>query len=179
MIYPSYFPKNLIYHQSQNKREGTMPKFLLIAEKVYKKFEEDKLFSDNLIEQLNNLVSIIRKEIKGTPCKLKYNFIDFEECLSKPLNECTIKIDMSLMPKYKNKGEYIMWLASFIERITIGGQSKLPPLSSIVPPDFSVKKDSELISENKKKVSEENVKLIENYFNSEEYKKNNKKINLI
>ncbi len=44
-----------------------MPKFLIIAEKVYKKFEEDKLFSDNLIEQLNNLVSIIRKEIKGTP----------------------------------------------------------------------------------------------------------------
>ncbi|WP_153560465.1 hypothetical protein [Acinetobacter baumannii] len=48
-----------------------MPKFLIIAEKVYKKLEEDKLFSDNLIEQLNNLVSIIRKEIKGTPCKLK------------------------------------------------------------------------------------------------------------
>ncbi len=44
-----------------------MPKFLIIAEKVYKKLEEDKLFSDNLIEQLNNLVSIIRKEIKGTP----------------------------------------------------------------------------------------------------------------
>ncbi len=34
-----------------------MPKFLIIAEKVYKKLEEDKLFSDNLIEQLNNLVS--------------------------------------------------------------------------------------------------------------------------
>nr|WP_266095540.1 hypothetical protein [Acinetobacter sp. TUM15380] len=26
-----------------------------------------------------------------------------------------------------------MWLASFIERITTGGQPKLPPLSSIVP----------------------------------------------
>lgn len=44
-----------------------MPKFITIAEKIYKRFEEDKLFSDNLIEQLNNLVSIIRKEIKGTP----------------------------------------------------------------------------------------------------------------
>jgi hypothetical protein len=156
-----------------------MPKFLAIAEKVYKKFEDDKLFSDNLIEQLNNLVGIIRKEIKGTSCKLKYNFIDFEECLSKPLNECTIKLDMSLMPRYKNKGEYIMWLASFIERITIGGQPKLPPLSSIVSPSFNIKKDAQSTSENKKKVSEENVKMIENYFNSDEYKKNNKKINLI
>ncbi len=118
-----------------------MSKFITIAEKIYKRFEEDKLFSDNLIEQLNNFVSIIRKEIKGTPCKLKYNFIDFEECLSKPLNECSIKIDMSLMPKYKNKVN-IMWLASFIEKITIGGQPKLPPLSSIIAADFNVKKKS-------------------------------------
>ena len=156
-----------------------MSKFITIAEKIYKRFEENKLFSENLIEQLNNLVSIIRKEIKGTPCKLKYNFIDFEECLSKPLNECTIKIDMSLMPKYKNKGEYIMWLASFIERITTGGQPKLPPLSSIVPADFNTKKETQSVLESKKAVSEENAKMIVNYFNSEEYKKNNKKINLV
>jgi hypothetical protein len=83
------------------------------------------------------------------------------------------------MPRYKNKGEYIMRLASFIERITIGGQPKLPPLSSIVSPSFNIKKDAQSTSENKKKVSEENVKMIENYFNSDEYKKNNKKINLI
>ncbi|MEQ1343570.1 hypothetical protein [Acinetobacter seifertii] len=156
-----------------------MPKFLAIAEKIYKKFEEDKLFSDNLIEQLNNLVSMIRKEIKGTPCKLKYNFIDFEECLSKPLNECAIKIDMSLIPKYKNKSEYIMWLASFIAKITIGGQPKLPSLSSIIAADFNVKKEAQRVLENKKAVSEENVRMIENYFNSDEYKKNNKKINLV
>ncbi|MEQ1088814.1 hypothetical protein [Acinetobacter seifertii] len=152
-----------------------MSKFITIAEKIYKRFEENKLFSDNLIEQLNNLVSIIRKEINGTPCKLKYNFIDFEECLSKPLNECAIKIDMSLMPKYKNKGEYIMWLASFIEKITIGGQPKLLPLSTIVPTSFNTKKDAQSRLENKKAVSEENFRMIENYFNSEEYKKNNKK----
>ena len=53
------------------------------------------------------------------------------------------------MPKYKNKGEYIMWLASFIERITVGGQPKLPPLSSIVPADFNVK-EAQTVVENKK-----------------------------
>lgn len=86
---------------------------------------------------------------------------------------------MSLMPKYKNKGEYIMWLASFIERITTGGQPKLPPLSSIVPADFNTKKETQSVLESKKAVSEENAKMIVNYFNSEEYKKNNKKINLV
>ena len=145
-----------------------MPKFLIIAEKVYKKFEEDKLFSDNLIEQLNNLVSIIRKEIKGTPCKLKYNFIDFEECLNKPLNECSIKLDMSLMPKYKNKGEYIMWLASFIERITTGGEAKLPPISKFIPPDFKFN------YEEPPKVSsstQDDGEMIINYFKSDAFNK--------
>ncbi len=38
-----------------------MPKFLIIAEKVYKKLEEDKLFSDNLIEQLNEPYRVCRR----------------------------------------------------------------------------------------------------------------------
>lgn len=67
-----------------------MPQFLLIAERVYKKFEEQKLFSEDMIEHLNSLVSIIRLEIKDTSYKLKYNFIDFEECLNKPAKECTV-----------------------------------------------------------------------------------------
>ena len=53
-------------------------------------------------------LDLVHPQISGNKFyKLKYNFIDFEECLSKPLNECSIKLDMSLMPKYKNKGEYI------------------------------------------------------------------------
>ena len=64
---------------------------------------------------------MIRKEIKGTKFKLKYNFIDFDEYLTKPLDECAVKIDISFMPSYKNKDEYILWLAGFIERMTTGG----------------------------------------------------------
>ncbi|MFX6545126.1 hypothetical protein ABTG59_02575 [Acinetobacter baumannii] len=96
-----------------------MPQYLMIAEKVYKKIKEDNLFSDTPTEHLNNLIGVIRKEIKGTKFKLKYNFIDFDEYLTKPLDECTVKIDISLMPSHKNKDEYILWLADFIDRITI------------------------------------------------------------
>ena len=145
-----------------------MPQFLIIAEKVYKKFEEDRLFSEDIIEQLNNLVSVIRKEIKGTPYKLKYNFIDFEECLNKPLKECMVKLDISLMPSYKNKCEYIMWLASFIERITTGGQRKFPPLSEQISP--TVMKD--MGCEESTPLPKEDIgKLITNYFDSKEFKK--------
>ncbi len=98
---------------------------LMIAEKVYKKIKEDDLFSDTPTEHLNNLIGVIRKEIKGTKFKLKYNFIDFDECLTKPLNECAVKIDISLMPSHKNKDEYILWLAGFIERMTTGGETDI------------------------------------------------------
>ncbi|AQZ81853.1 hypothetical protein BUM88_09655 [Acinetobacter calcoaceticus] len=113
-----------------------MPQYLIIAENVYEKIEDKNLFSESSAETLNHLVGVIRKEIKGTKFKLKYNFIDFDECLTKPLEDCAIKLDVSLMPNHKNKDEYILWLAGFIERITAGGEAKLPPISQFIPPDF-------------------------------------------
>ncbi len=69
-----------------------MPQYLMIAEKVYKRFKDQDLFSNIPTEQLNNLIAVIRKEIKDTKFKLKYNFIDFEECLTKPLDQCAVKL---------------------------------------------------------------------------------------
>ncbi|NUE94540.1 hypothetical protein HUN10_16800, partial [Acinetobacter seifertii] len=68
-----------------------MPQYLMIAEKVYKRFKDQDLFSNIPTEQLNNLIAVIRKEIKDTKFKLKYNFIDFEECLTKPLDQRAVK----------------------------------------------------------------------------------------
>ena len=145
-----------------------MPQYLIIAENVYKKIEDKNLFSESSAETLNHLVGAIRKEIKGTKFKLKYNFIDFEECLTKPLQECAIKLDMSLMPKYKNKDEYILWLAGFIERITTGGEVKLPPISQFIPSDFKFS------YEEPPKVSSstgDDGEMIINYFKSDAFTK--------
>ncbi|MDP7846675.1 hypothetical protein QWI81_16910 [Acinetobacter pittii] len=149
-----------------------MPQYLIIAENVYKKIEDKNLFSESSAENLNQLVGVIRNEIKGTKFKLKYNFIDFEECLTKPLEECAIKLDMSLMPKYKNKDEYILWLAGFIERITDGGKAKFPPISQLVPQGFSMVNEN--IPVTTLPVKEENAEMIINYFKSDDYIKNNK-----
>lgn len=151
-----------------------MSQFLLIAEKVYKKFEKEKLFSEDVIGHLNSLVSIIGQEIKDTSYKLKYNFIDFEECLNKPANECTVKLDISLMPTYKNKSEYIMWLASFIEKITLGGREKFPPLTNSLLPSCIVTNPYVTKLEQAKASSEKSAQMIVNYFKSSDYKKVNK-----
>ncbi len=107
-----------------------MPKYLAIAEKVYKEIKKDNLFTEDTIQNLNCLISLIRKAIKGTEFKLKYNFINFEECLNHFNKEKSVHIDLSLMPKFKNEDEFILWLAGFIERMTIGGKEKLPPISN-------------------------------------------------
>ncbi len=99
-----------------------MPKYLAIAEKVYKEIKKDNLFTEDTIQNLNCLISLIRKAIKGTEFKLKYNFINFEECLNQFNKEKSVHIDLSLMPKFKNEDEFILWLAGFIERMTIGGK---------------------------------------------------------
>lgn len=99
-----------------------MPKYLAIAEKVYKEIKKDNLFTEDTIQNLNCLISLIRKAIKGTEFKLKYNFINFEECLNQFNKEKSVHIDLSLMPKFKNEDEFILWLAGFIDRMTIEGK---------------------------------------------------------
>lgn len=95
-----------------------------------------KGFTDDPMEDLNNLMIELRQEIKGTKLKLLYNYIDFAEILIKPLQESKIKLDLSLIPKSKNTQEFVLWLAGFIERITTGGQEKLPQfeLKLLYPP---------------------------------------------
>jgi len=149
-----------------------MPKYLAIADKVYKEIKKDKLFTEDTIQNLNCLISLIRKAIKGTEFKLKYNFINFEECLNQFNKEKSVHIDLSLMPKHQNEGEFILWLAGFIERMTIGGKEKLPPISNYIPKGFSLDKVEAPVAVEQMK--EENAEMIINYFKSEDYIKNNK-----
>ena len=109
-----------------------MPQYLRIAEKIYQNVKEKKGFTDEPMEDLNNLMIELRHEIKGTNLKLLYNYIDFAELLIKPLQESKIKLDLSIIPQSKNTQEFVLWLASFIERITTGGQEKLPPIRAKV-----------------------------------------------
>jgi len=123
-----------------------MPKYLAIADKVYKEIKKDNLFTDDMIQNLN--------------------------CLNQFNKEKSVHIDLSLMPKFKNEGEFILWLAGFIERMTVGGKEKLPPISNYIPKDF--KMDKIEIPAAADPSREENAEMIINYFKSEDYIKNSK-----
>ncbi len=94
-----------------------MPKYLLLAEKISKNIKQDS--SSNYLKRLNNLIIEIKKAITGTELKFLYNFLDFSGSLLNPQDEVLLKFDSSLIPSYKNEEEFILWLADFIDRITI------------------------------------------------------------
>ncbi|MEM9994711.1 MAG: hypothetical protein AAGE79_11345 [Acinetobacter pittii] len=151
-----------------------MPQYLIFAENIYKKVKDEEVFSDDCIENMNTLMKYIRSEIEGTEFKLKYNFIDFIEQFSTPLEECKVKIDVSLIPPHNLKDEYILWLAGFIEKITEGGPKPPPPIKKFIPEFMSLKSELDFLPLSEEKVQNEG-KEITDYFNSRLYKSTFKK----
>ncbi len=45
--------------------------------------------------------------------------MNFEGAVVSFKNELPITLDMSLIPKHKNEDDFVLWLADFIDRITI------------------------------------------------------------
>ncbi|EOQ63615.1 hypothetical protein F935_01244 [Acinetobacter calcoaceticus ANC 3811] len=94
-----------------------MPKYLLLAEKINKNIKNKH--SNNYFKDLNSLIIEIEKAISGTELKFLYNFVNFNGAVVSVQSELPIKVDMSLIPKHKNEDDFILWLADFIDRITI------------------------------------------------------------
>ncbi|MFG4640197.1 hypothetical protein ACFZ9G_09120 [Acinetobacter baumannii] len=151
-----------------------MPQYLFLAETIYKKMKNEKLFSKDVLENMYILMKVIRKEIKGTEYKLKYNFIDFNEVLSKSKNDCKVKIDVSLIPSYNLREEYILWLAGFIQKITEGGAKPPPHIKEYIPEFINLESELDFLTLNLEK-NQNNGEEIVNYFNSKHYKATFKK----
>lgn len=160
-----------------------MPQYLRIAEKVYKHFEKSKKFNTSFQDCLNMIIKQLREELKDTDLKLLYNYIDFVDGFHCDPADGHMHIDISLVPNYKNKDEFILWLASFIEKNTEGGVKRIPPVFDEIPPEFSFENNIKTIFKENKKISfdesnknifdkKEDVtaNLIDSYFKSDEYK---------
>lgn len=151
-----------------------MPQYLIFAENIYNKVKDEEMFSNDRIENMNTLMKYIRSEIEGTEFKLKYNFIDFIELFSTPLDECKVKIDVSLIPSHNSKDEYILWLSGFIEKITEGGPKPPPPIKKFIPEFMSLKTELDFLPLIEEKVQNEGNEITD-YFNSKLYKATFKK----
>lgn len=123
-----------------------MPQYLRIAEKVYKNLKDENKFTQAPVEYINYLLKQIRKELKGTNMKLIYNFIEFNSGFKNQIIDGYLNIDVSLIPNYKYQDEFVLWLAGFIEKITVGGKKRIPPIVENIPPEFTGRGDLKQIN---------------------------------
>ncbi|ENX34631.1 hypothetical protein F889_01919 [Acinetobacter colistiniresistens] len=144
-----------------------MPQYLRIADNVYKRFEEEDKFNYPLQDCLNLIVKQLCEELKDTDLRLLYNHIDFVEGFQDKPDKRSNYVDVSLVPNYLNKEEFILWLASFIEKITEGGVKKLPALFADIPPDVNF--ESDILKILLKNLRSKSSEVIAAYFKSQNY----------
>ncbi|HGH3612985.1 hypothetical protein I8Q68_18740 [Acinetobacter baumannii] len=99
--------------------DAEMKKYFDVAESVYNNIHFKNQSSKDLIDCLNRLLIEIKKEAAINNLQLKYPVIDFESCLNRPMKERIVKIDLSLLPHFDNKHEFILWLAGFVKSISV------------------------------------------------------------
>ena len=92
-------------------------KYIDVAETVYERVYENNKISNNLIVNLNRIMAEIKNQAAEKKLKLKYSAIDFEYCLSLPLADRDIKVDLSLVPHFEDREESILWLTNFVGNI--------------------------------------------------------------
>ena len=123
-----------------------MPDFLKLAEKIFNEVKRNTGFTNDPVEDLNNLMLVLRVEIKKTNRKLLYNYFDFEAMMMCS-EESLIKLDISIIPKSKNEDEYILWLASFIEKITYKYKDdEVSTNSRVVKPNYFYDDSGNIVS---------------------------------
>ncbi|WP_038344296.1 hypothetical protein [Acinetobacter sp. A47] len=113
-----------------------MHQYLKIAEKIYDQVQSKNGFSDDPVEDLNNLMIELRGVIKASGFKLLYNYINFEDLLMNS-KDLSINLDVSILPKSKNKGEYILWLSGFVEKLVVPNKkTESKQKSKVVVPNY-------------------------------------------
>ncbi|MEI2514399.1 hypothetical protein [Acinetobacter soli] len=105
-----------------------MPQFIKLAEDVYSHIIKEHSFKGELIQDLFEIQIALKTLIKDTEYELKHDWINFEDVVLHSKVYTNLKIDLSLVPKHTDYSEYILWMASMIESMTINGQRRMKPI---------------------------------------------------
>ncbi|EKU55894.1 hypothetical protein ACINWC323_1318 [Acinetobacter sp. WC-323] len=107
-----------------------MSNYLAFAENIYEQCLTKNYFNQDPRKYLNKLLGEIQHELKETEIKLTYNYFDEDFADRKFL-----PTGFDLIPNYENKTEYLLWLASFIEKNSTGGKRSIPAIKNDIPCD--------------------------------------------
>lgn len=122
-----------------------MAQYILLAEKIINTLDEKKQLKDNVYDNLRPIVLELQREIHNS------QLIINRELARKLISNSIITfqqglIDFSLTPQVSNKDEFTLWLAGFIQKITID-TTKEEPIPLMISPKIrevsKVRKEAE------------------------------------
>lgn len=113
-----------------------MPQFIKLAEDVYSHIIKEHSFKGELIQDLFEIQIALKILIKDTEYELKHDWINFEDVVLHSKVYTNLKIDLSLVPKHTDYSDFILWMASMIENMTINGQRRMKPIYASIPENF-------------------------------------------
>lgn len=126
-----------------------MHQYLKIAEQIYDQVQTKYEFTDDHVEDLNNLMIELRNAAKDSDFKMLYNYINFEDLLMKS-KALSIDLDVSILPKSKNKGEYILWLSGFVGKLIVFTKKTETKLKNkVVMPNYYYDDSGNIVSKTK------------------------------
>lgn len=147
-----------------------MAKYVLLAEKIIENLEIKQQLTENIFNNIRPIILELQKEIRSSKLLLNHELIKIYLYRSSD-HLLTSLIDFSLVPKVSNKGEFTLWLAAFIQKITINYEKEEFDLEFIplqTPPALKVSLEKK-VSKKKKvqsfSLNDDFCNAINNYFN--------------
>lgn len=147
-----------------------MTQYIFLAETIIKSLEKKQQLEEDIFKNIGPIILELKRKLQNSHLILN---IEITKKLTSELSnpfKCDL-IDLSLVPKISNRDEFILWLASLIQKITVDTTYEVPiPLSVIhqIPetPKVSLKQ-----KKNKKEhidiftINDEFCNAINDYFN--------------
>lgn len=132
-----------------------MPQYLALAESVLERIKRDDLQINKMdrYDFLNLIISNVRELTQSTHLKMN------QKICNAIFNFESKVIDLSLLPNnLEYEDEFLLWLAGFVEQITIDeNRVDLPPLKTLIKDRDKVSKEvKELFTDNLKSAEEIN-----------------------
>lgn len=101
-----------------------MDVYLKISEHIYKVLCNEKHLNITKYDMFLVIIKELRRQIKGTSIVFKAKLVNIYEADRIHTDENTIHYDLSLIPSLQHREEFLLWLCTFIEKITLTTRQK-------------------------------------------------------
>lgn len=92
--------------------------YLKISENIYKVLCNNKAFNMPKYHIFLLIIKELKSQLEGSSISFKPKLVNIYEINNLDIDEHTVQYDLSLIPSLQHQEEFLLWLSTFIEKIT-------------------------------------------------------------